>query len=431
MTEVPLSSREGTSKTGSQEKGRSDIVSRLRDLWIAHDRTVLQIAILVMFSAAVVWLAYEFYRLLWQPDRIGPFSIHPGAIDLRLRHNDVHRWFSGEMIYTVGRPVPYPPASLVTLWIFLGWLEFTPVVWFWAATTVAMLGWLVYLSVRESLADTTLERLFVALIPLSMYATGATIGNGQLMTHLLPALVAGLCLVASGRREWSTDLLAAALVLLSLVKPSATAPFFWIFLFRPERIRPALLVCIAYVAFTLFAASFQDDSVFYLIKQWLGRARGNSIYGSEHWSSWDLHVLMGALGLRERVIAGSLLVLGGLGLWTFLHRRIDLWILMGVSAIVARLWTYHGWYDDLLLLPPMIALFRWMKRRAEVDGPALLAGALLGMTLVSTIAPGGLYLLPPPFKEIYVKAQAVIWLFDLAFLLVIARSDRKTEASVP
>lgn len=409
------------------ERGRFDAVSTIKDSWIVHKRLVLRAAVLAMSIAAVVWLGYEFYRLLWQPDQIGPIPIHRGAIDLKQRHGDIQHLFAGEPIYVVGRPAPYPPASLVMLWVFLGWLEVVPAIWLWAATTVAMLGWLVCLSVRESLADTPIEKLFVALIPLSMYATGATIGNGQLLVHLLPMLLTGLCLLASGSRRWPWDVLAAALVLFCLIKPSVSAPFFWIVLFTPGRIRPALLVCAGYAALTLFAASFQDASVFGLIEQWMDRATSISFGGSQSWSSWDLHVLMVALGLKELITPASLLVLCGLGLWVYLHRRVDPWILIGVTGIVARLWTYHGWYDDLLILLPMIALFRWIKQQEAVDGYSLLAGALLGMTLVVTIAPGGLYLLPAPFDSIYVAVQTSIWIADLAFLFSFARRDRTTK----
>ncbi len=408
------------------ERGRFNTVSAIKDGWIAHKRLILRTAVLAMSFAAVVWLGYEFYRLLWQPDQIGPIPIHPGAIDLKQRHDDVHHLFAGEPIYVVGRTAPYPPGSLAMLWVFLGWLEVVPATWLWAATTVAMLGWLVCLSVRESLADTPLEKLFVALMPLSMYATGATIGNGQLLVHLLPVLLTGLFLLASGPRRWPWDFLAASLVLFSLIKPSFAVPFFWIVLFTPGRVRPALLVCVGYVALTLFAASFQDASVFALMEQWLDRATNISSGASQNWSSWDLHVLMGALGRKDLIAPASLLVLCGLGLWVYLHRRVDPWTLVGVTGIVARLWTYHGWYDDLLILLPMIALFRWVKQRADLDGYSLLAGTLLGTTLVVTLAPGGLYLLPAPFKTLYIGLQTLVWIADLAFLLFIARHDRRT-----
>ena len=119
----------------------------------------------------------------------------------------------------------------------------------WLCFEAAALSWLVYLIVRESKAITLLERAFVALIPLSMYATGATIGNGQLIIHLLPALLFGLLLLYSRPSGWRTDLSAAFLILLTLVKPSVSVPFFWMLLFA-LRVRPAVLVTLGYVGLT-------------------------------------------------------------------------------------------------------------------------------------------------------------------------------------
>jgi hypothetical protein len=240
-------------------------------------------------------------------------------------------------------------------------------------------------------------------------------------------LLTGLCLLASGPRGWPRGALAASLVLFSLVKPSVSVPFFWIVLFTPGRIRPALLVCVAYLALTLIAAAFQDAGVIVLMEQWLSSSAQTSMVSSRKLSTWDLHVLLGALGWKELVTPVTLLVLCGLGLWVYRHRRIEPWILIGVTGIVARLWTYHGWYDDLLILLPMIALFRWIKQRPGVDGYSLLAGALLGTTLALTLAPGGAYLLPEPVKTLYIGLQNLVWIADLAFLLSIARQEKRKK----
>ncbi len=58
------------------------------------------------------------------------------------------------------------PASCAMLWSFLGWLSFKLARVLWVAAAVLMLGWLVYLTIRESLADTTLERIFMLLLPM-------------------------------------------------------------------------------------------------------------------------------------------------------------------------------------------------------------------------------------------------------------------------
>jgi hypothetical protein len=184
----------------------------------------------MMIFIALVWLGYQFWRLLSGSSPIWTSS-PVGAFDLNLRHNEVQRWFAGLPIYHESKTAVYPPASYVILWPFLGWLGFTPARWLWAITTVVGLYWLIHLILRESGAKTSFERLFVTLMPLSMYATGATIGNGQLIDHLLPVLIAGIFLLQQRQGGWMMDLFNTTLLLGPLVTPSITIPFFWIILF--------------------------------------------------------------------------------------------------------------------------------------------------------------------------------------------------------
>ena len=171
------------------------ILTTLRDQWADHGTTVLRSAVWLMAVAATVWLGYEFWRLLFQSGEMG-------AIDLRQRHNEIQAWFAGRPVYGDIVTAVYPPASYAILWPLLGWTTETPARWIWAITTILALTWLVAICVRESGADTTLHRSFIALIPLSMYATGATIGNGQLLVHILPVLVAGLLLLRNRENSW-------------------------------------------------------------------------------------------------------------------------------------------------------------------------------------------------------------------------------------
>jgi hypothetical protein len=378
-----------------------------------------------MAFAAVVWLGYEFYRLLWQPSQIGLWQVHPGAIDLKQRYEEVHYWFAGKSVYGQLKTATYPPASYAIVWPLLGWLTLTQALWLWAGTTVATLGWLVHLIVRESGAKTPLERVFVALIPLSMYATGATIGNGQLIVHLLPMLLAGLLLLHRRQRGWRKDVLAAAFVLVTLVKPSVSVPFFWIVLFFPGRLRPALVVTCGYLAVTIFAASFQEPGFSLLLHNWIECGLEVSAWASVKWSHSNLHSWSAAFGLEEWNLPASLLMLLALGFWTYCNRHRDLWLLLGVAALVTRFWTYHGWYDDLLILLPMVTLFRIAKQGPSTGGSDVIAGALLGVTMLVMIAPGGLYLLSPPWNMFYTNMQMITWLTVLIFLVNRTQREKK------
>ena len=171
----------------------------IRSWWHRHKKRVLRSAVPVLALISIIWLGYEFWRMIFEPSHLGPLKIAPGAIDLKFRYNGVHNLFAGVPELGV-----YPPASYVILWPLLGWLEIKPAILMWAATTVFLLGWLVVIVVKESGAETPLERLFVGLVPLSMYATGATIGNGQLAIHILPVLISGILLLRHQESTWET-----------------------------------------------------------------------------------------------------------------------------------------------------------------------------------------------------------------------------------
>jgi len=257
----------------------------LRPWWAAHGATVLRAAIVLMALLAAQRLAYEFWRLTCSAERTG-------AIDLRILHQFVHRWFAGEPFYATLKNATYPPASLVILWPSHGWLDVTAARWLWAVTVVPVLAWLVYLIVRESGAATRLERWFLALTVLSAYGGAVAIGNGQLILHVLPMLVAATLLLARARACWRNDLLVALMFLVALVKPSLSAPFFWLVLFVPGRLRPAMLIVAGYIGLTLLASAFQPAGLVQLIHGWLARSAENATrlgYGNLH--SW-----LGAVG---------------------------------------------------------------------------------------------------------------------------------------
>lgn len=383
----------------------------IRRWWDDRGETVLRITVALMAIAAVVWLGYQFWRLLLQRGEWG-------ALDLRMIQVWVKDWFT---------PAPpsglYPPATHAILWPFMGWLAFTPARWLWAATSVAALAWLGILVVRQTLATTRLERAMAFLIPLSMYATGAAIGNGQLIVHVMPVLITGLVLLDPPRRTWRRDLLAAVLMLAALVKPSIAVPFLWIVLLVPGSLRPALMVTLGYLGLTVFSISFKEADLLTLLTGWVARGAYRAVL-PEYGNVSNVHVWLATLGLEAWILPASLLLLAVLGVWIYRHRHADLWLLLGVTAYVARFWTYHSWYDDLLLLLPMIALFRLTRQEPSASGGDT-AGVLLAITMACMLAPGGLFLLPRPLVTVYVTAQVIVWISGLAFLAAQAQHRRR------
>lgn len=386
----------------------------IRSWWTSHRETILRLAIGFMAILALEMLGGEFGRLVWG-------SGDTAAIDLRIYHDLVHRWFTGEPVYSQLEMATYPPASYVILWPLVGWLAVTSARWLWAVIMVAALGWMVYLIVQESGADTSLERVFVALMLIAMNATGVTIGIGQLIVFLSPMLMAGLLLLQWDRRGWCKDLMAAAMLLVTLVKPSISVPFFSILLSISGKLRPILLIAFGYLVLTLFAAKFQEPELWTLIHYWLAR-------GSEMatWKGYgNLHAWLTMLGLEEWILPASLLILAALGSWTYRHRHQDFWLLLGVVALVARLWAYHQLYDGLLILFPMVTLFRITKRGPTADGGDVVAGVLLAFTTLAMLVPTRLYYSwPSPWPLLFTSGHEIIWIVVLAFLLDRARRDR-------
>jgi len=383
---------------------------------------LLRIWIPPMVVAASVWLGYEFWRLVWD-------SRVTGALDLIQRYEDIFFWFREFQVYGIIGTASYPPASYVLLWPLLGWLSLPMARLLWAVLSIAALVWLCSIFRRESKADTTMERAFITLIPLSMYASGAATGNGQLIVLMLPVLLTALLLLQHKQDSWKTELAACFLFLLALVKPTTAAPFFWIVLFIPGRLRAAVLVVTGYVGLTLFAGSFQSQSLFSLITGWLDTGREIFANDATYFSQSNIHSWLVSINLEEWITPLSLLILALLGIWTKLNKTADPWLIISVTGIVARLWTYHAWYDDLLIAPSIIALFRLAKTCNFIGYGKEILRVSPFITVLFMIAPGGLYLFPSPWKELYTAGQTVIWLSILTFLIWFIHREKQNRIS--
>ncbi len=391
----------------------------VRAQWSVHGRRLLILAAVYMGITGILRLRYAFLALT---------SIPEEAIDLQSRYLEVHRWFAGLPLYGVVESADYPAASYVMLWPLLGWLPLESARWLWAASAAILLGALIYLVVRESAARTVPERLFMALLVLPMYATQLTIWLGQLGLHVIVPLAAGLVCLYRSRGAWWEDVAISVLLLASLVKPTLSVPFFWIPLFVTGRWRPITFVVIGYGALSAFGALFQQAGLTTLMQQWLGQGSMLTL----HRGTVNVHKWLAFVGLEEWLLPVSLLILGALGLWTARHRSAEIWLLVGVAALVARLWIHHRVYDDILILLPMIALFRLAKTPSLPDGSDVAAGMLLTATWATTLLPYWVFFDGAPFllRVLVELGQTVVWLAVLGFLLYKA-SGPTASATVP
>ena len=392
-----------------------------RSSWRRHGNRLLWALAALLAVAALLRLGLELHRAVLETGRLG-------AIDLRILYRQVGPWFAGLPLFKALASAVYPPATYVLLWPFFGWLDETPARWLWAGASLLALFWLARTGVQESGARTPAQRAVAALVPLAMTATGVTLGNGQMTLLLVAPAVAAALLVYQGRRPaLRDDLLAAALLVFSLMKPTLSAPFFWLLLFAPgRRARPASFAVAGYVLLAFLACAFQEGGIVSLHVQWLQRGLVGAADGAVDGGYANLHSWLAALRLQQLLplpvllAAGALLSVGtllGLGVWVCRHRHVDVWLLLGVTGIVARVWTYHRVYDDVLILLPMIALARLAAAGGGRSGTG--AAVLLAVTAFTVLAPAGWP----------TGGCTLAWTGTLFFLMARAAQQRKALAA--
>ncbi len=383
-----------------------------------HISKLLLLAISIMSLLTIRRMTMEFNRLI---------LADIGAVDLEQRYREVLAWFSGETVYGEINTAVYPPASYTMLYPSVGYESFPFVRWLWAASTIIALIALIYLLFRETKANTWLEKSFIALMVLSMYATGQTIGNGQLTIHVLLLIVAGIVWMDR------VTIPISFLMTLALIKPTLSLPFYWRTLFPKKRYLLILLIGFEYFVLATVATSFQDGNLLSLHSDWLSRGIAGAEWGSSGGGSimqttnalsigtgyGNVHDWLGAIGLSKLNMPVSLFILFGFGYWSYKYRVVDTWLWLGVAAIVSRLWTYHLVYDDLLILLPMITLFKMTKLKSIGWVKQLISGSIFTIALVAALIPATLRL-RPMWSHVFTMSQTFTCLLMLLFLLYLA-----------
>jgi hypothetical protein len=381
--------------------------------WQRYGGIVKGLGVAYLVIAAVGKLRYALPHLLRD---VTPSS----AWDLKYRFNEVGEWFAGNPVYGVVDGAVYPPASHAILWPLMGWVSLETARVLWAISTLAAAAAIAWLAYRVTAPAPARDRLLVAGLAFAGYPLQISIFVGQMGVHVVAVAAWGALLLFLERPRWWTDALAGILLATSLVKPTVSLPLVVAALIAGRRVRPALLLAIAYGTLTLVAVAAQPAGLLVLVREWLAVAgdRVSTMGGVP-----NLHMLLAWAGLRDWMTPASLVMLAGMTAWMWRQRDADALIMIGVAAIVARLWAHSTLYDDALLLLTAVVLFRIAFR--EGPGHRRTAGWLFAVAWATLLTPTWVfYGFDPRVVGVLHGFQAAFWLAVLGFLAVVARPPR-------
>ncbi len=343
------------------------------------------------------------------------------ALDLGSRAVAVERWFSGQELYAY-QSSTYPPASYVLLWPLLGWLSLAHASWLWTLLYAATLGWMATLCARHQAIASHSARWFAAMVFLSLTATSAAVWLGQLVPLSMAAIVGAMFLLhppPDQKLGWQREVLAGALLLFALAKPSVAAPFLWLVLWKPMRLRLGLGVIVGYAILTLVALWFQHNAT-HEVTLWAQTVNRDGAHLSEGYA--NLRAWAEALGIKQWSNPLSLVIWLWLGYWTYRHRHLDRLLLLSITALVARLWTYHNIYDDMLLAIPMLLLLQIALNAAPSAQRVCARGLVITFVALMILPPNWFFEQSlPGLAARTLMAGAMV--LSLLFLVWIARAE--------
>ena len=342
------------------------------------------------------------------------------GIDAATLHRLTHAWFAGEPLYsTYHRGANNPPATWIMLWPVFGWSDLATARQIWALLNLAALVTLAVLCARRLDSDNPWARACLFLAPFSMPALALALQVGQTTIVALSFALGAVLLARGPDVSWRRDLAVAAMFDIALIKPSCTAPLLWL-LFVSNRIRAVALVVLGYVLLTVASAWFQPEPIPVQIAAWLEHSE--RLYARGYGALSNLAV---DLSVPKASAPMALALLLAFGAWAWRFRRCNIWTLIAVGALVARVWIYHLAYDDALLVLALAAIVRETENR-DVPTRALEAWVVLIALLLLHWTPLSLSSVRDP-SVAFSAAHVTAWLMVLAALVHWASRRRSSR----
>ncbi|HUO08347.1 MAG TPA: glycosyltransferase family 87 protein [Phycisphaerae bacterium] len=249
----------------------------------------------------------------------------------------------------------------------------------------------------------------LSLTAIAGWTRAIYLGNYPLLLVLL--LIVTLLLAERGHPLW------AGLVLgIVLLKPTLTGPFVLVFLVRRD-FKTVAVAGIYLAACSLVCWWLTRTDPLEMTRQMFAAGR---VWVSGGYGPVQYLIRLGAAPQNATLIIGLLgFVLGVAAM--VLARTKDLLVLFGIASIIARLWSYHYYYDDGVMLFALIALAVMAMRTND----SLLTLAFLAM--------GASLWAPAKLTETHLIVQLlqiVIWIAVVVVLVQHERARRNEGAQL-
>lgn len=242
----------------------------------------------------------------------------------------------------------YPPSASLLLTLLIGWLPQGAVAFCWLVVNgLALVGAIVLLAERYPLASKgvwatlCVVGVFLLLWPPTQRAVGAS-------QFSLPVLC---CLLLSWRTLEKSQLQSGWWLALALIKPSLALPFLMLPLVRRRWGCLGLALGMHGIA-TLLMSLWLQCPPWWLPAQWV-QVAGYFTQGT--YTIQDVLNLLRWENTPQGLALVAAFLLASLG-WCWRHRQAGQRWQIELLCFVSLFWTYHGSYDFVLLLPPLLGL---------------------------------------------------------------------------
>ena len=390
---------------------RDPVLSRIRERW---GSVAVWLATLGVSVIAIHRMSYALPHAVRKVE-------HWSAVNVAYRYDELTRFFAGVPIYheNFGR-LTYPPATYVFLWPVLGWLPLESARVLFVATNLVSAIIVAVLAYRLADRHSQGERFLIVAIVFACYPLQISAFLGHMPVQVVALVAIAALILRRARVSWATDVAASACLAASLVKPTLAPPLIAAVLIATWRWRPVLLTGLIYAGVAFVASTAQPAGFVDLHVAWLRANTAHAVAAELIEALPNLHNWLSWVGLGRFGPAASILALVAYSVWGWRHRHADVWLLIGAGALVARLWSYHRPYDDIVILLATIALLR--MARAPDHRPRTAAAVLFAVTCAALLTPAwALYNLARPAIRLVYAAQTTLWVTLLVFLLMSGR----------